>query len=36
MFYDCMIKRKEEINNFGRFVKVNIIIMGASTTYTES
>ena len=31
-----MINRKEEINNFGRFVKVNIIIMGASTTHTES
>ncbi|MDF2478966.1 MAG: hypothetical protein K0S24_4449 [Sphingobacterium sp.] len=31
-----MINRKEEINNFGRFVKVNIIIMGTSTTHTES
>ncbi|WP_324758432.1 hypothetical protein [Sphingobacterium thalpophilum] len=31
-----MINRKEGTNNFGSFVKVNIIIMGASTTYTES
>ncbi len=36
LFYNCMINRKERTNNFGSFVKVNIIIMGASTTYTES
>ncbi|OOG16527.1 hypothetical protein BWD42_20015 [Sphingobacterium sp. CZ-UAM] len=30
-----MMNRKEETNNFGSFVKVNIIIMGPSTTHTE-
>lgn len=35
LFYNCMINRKEGTNNFGSFVKVNIIIMGALTTKTE-
>ncbi|MDF2517751.1 MAG: hypothetical protein K0R59_3047 [Sphingobacterium sp.] len=30
-----MMNRKEETNNFSSFVKVNIIIMEASTTHTE-
>ncbi|WP_282637969.1 hypothetical protein [Sphingobacterium thalpophilum] len=30
-----MINRKEGTINFGSFVKVNIIIMGALTTKTE-